>query len=415
MKFTQAAVRAFRLPAGKTDHFEWDTAVPGFGFRLRGTAAHYLVQFRVGNKQRRVSLGAVAKVDLDDARTAARRMFGEVAQKVDPTVARAKAATAASKTFELAIVDFIDFQSSKVSASYLDDVCLSLREAFKVLHGLSLDSIERSTIATALRTIKKDRGPVSADRRRSHISKFFNWAIGEGLCENNPVDHTNKNNESKARSRVLTHEEFKAVWNALEDDAFGRVVKLLALTAQRRTEIGRLNVEEVDFHSAIIHLPEARTKNGLAHDVPLSRSALAILRDHQRIENVGKTFFGRCGKGGFSGWSKAKKKLDAKLDIPHWKLHDLRRTAATYMNEIDVAPHIVEAVLNHISGASKSSVAGVYNHAKYNSQKRDALDRLAKHVAKIVGLTPAKLELVWSAPTVVVGKTKAAPKLKIAA
>ncbi len=389
MKFTQAAVRAFRIPAGKSDHFEWDNEVPGFGFRARGKAAHYLVQFRVGNKQRRVSLGAVAKVDLDKARKLARGMFSEVADKVDPTVARAKAATAASKTFELAAEDFIDHQTGKIAAAYLQDVTLSLCVVFKVLHGLSLDSIERSTVAAALRTVKKQRGAVSADRRRAHLSKFFSWALGEGLCESNPVDGTNKSSgEYKPRERVLTPVEFKKIWSALEADSFGRVVKLLALTGQRRTEIGDLIWDEVDLDEATINLPGNRTKNGLAHVVPLSKSALAILK---ACPNVGASVFGRVGcSTGFSGWSKAKKALDKASGVTNWTLHDLRRTAATYMGDLDVAPHVIEEVLNHISG-SKAGVAGIYRRSKYEPQKRAALDTLAKHVAEIVG--PAKLRL----------------------
>ena len=89
------------------------------------------------------------------------------------------------------------------------------------------------------------------------------------------------------------------------------------------------------------------------------------------------------GKGGFTDWWRAKVDLDAKLDLPAWTVHDLRRTAVTGMAEIGIAPHIVEAVVNHVSG-HKGGVAGVYNKAKYSPEKRAALQRWADHVERLV-------------------------------
>lgn len=85
-----------------------------------------------------------------------------------------------------------------------------------------------------------------------------------------------------------------------------------------------------------------------------------------------------------SGWSKIKRRMDERMKIPPWRLHDLRRTAATGMAEIGIAPHIVEAALNHLSGA-KAGVAGIYNRAQYAAEKKAALARWAQHVLGIVG------------------------------
>ena len=96
-----------------------------------------------------------------------------------------------------------------------------------------------------------------------------------------------------------------------------------------------------------------------------------------------------------SGFSKVKKRLDEIIaknrkdngvttKMPAWRIHDLRRVTSTGMNDIGVFPHVVEAVLNHVSGAAKAGVAGVYNKAKYNPEKRAALNQWADHVARIV-------------------------------
>src|SRR5262249_47992270 len=86
------------------------------------------------------------------------------------------------------------------------------------------------------------------------------------------------------------------------------------------------------------------------------------------------------GHGGFSGWTQAKARLDTEFrKMEPWVIHDLRRAVATHMNEIGVTPHIVEAVLGHVSG-SKGGVAGVYNLAAYEPDKRAAVVRWDEHL-----------------------------------
>lgn len=143
------------------------------------------------------------------------------------------------------------------------------------------------------------------------------------------------------------------VWLALEDNQIGTLVKLLILTGQRRGEIVGLRWEEIDFDRDLICLPGERTKNGKSHEVPMATTVL-------RCCNRG------LGDGGFAGWTKLKNKLDAKFaaagSLPPWRLHDLRRSVATELANLGIQPHIIEAVLNHVS-ASKSGVAGIYNRA----------------------------------------------------
>ena len=137
---------------------------------------------------------------------------------------------------------------------------------------------------------------------------------------------------------------------------------------------------ELDFDRDIWSLPGARTKNKLAHTIPLARQVREILERQN-----GDPLF---GTGGFRDWWRAKVALNAKLNLPPWTVHDLRRTAVTGMAEIGIAPHIVEAVVNHVSG-HKGGVAGVYNKAKYSTEKQIALQRWADHVERLVSGQPA--------------------------
>src|SRR5262249_17499244 len=127
-------------------------------------------------------------------------------------------------------------------------------------------------------------------------------------------------------------------------------------------------------------LPASKMKNRRPHVVHLGPTAVAILQARDRSERP--LVFG-TGHGGFSGWSQSKARLDARLvetgPWGPWVIHDLRRAVATHMNEIGVVPHIVEAVLGHVSG-SKGGVAGIYNLAAYEPDKRAAMARWDAHL-----------------------------------
>ena len=127
----------------------------------------------------------------------------------------------------------------------------------------------------------------------------------------------------------------------------------------------------------MITLPPTRTKNKRPHDVPLSNVALTILNSRHAITGR-ECVFGE-GKTGFQGWSKAKAALDAQAKLGAWRLHDVRRTVATRMAELGVQPHVIEAVLNHVSG-HKAGVAGIYNRSSYATEKKTALNLWAGHV-----------------------------------
>jgi integrase len=253
----------------------------------------------------------------------------------------------------------------------------------KSLHARSLKAIDRRTIAELLSELTDSAGPHAANRVRSTLSAYFSWLIREGLIEVNPVTNTNIN-ETSSRDRVLTAAELRAIWEAAGDDRYGSIIKVLALTGARRDEVGGLLWSEVDLDDALIRLPAERNKNDRPQDIPLSTPALAILRaqPHNHPEFV----FGGVGRGGFNAWSKFKVKLDARLDPPvaDWRLHDFRRTISTAMHDqLGIAPHIVEAVLGHVG--HKAGVAGVYNRARYETDKRNALARWAEYLMAVVG------------------------------
>jgi integrase len=257
-------------------------------------------------------------------------------------------------------------------------------------------------IAARLTEIAEASGPYAANRVRASLGTYFTWLAREGLVEANVVANTNRAPENGARSRVLDGDELREIWQAAGSDRYGSIVKLLLLTAARRDEIASLAWSEVDLDAALIVLPPARTKNRREQEIPLAPPALAILQAQPRRMsadgNPRDFVFGSVGQFGFAGWSKAKAELDARLfaarkaagkaPILPWRLHDLRRTASTVMHDkLGIAPHYVEAVLGHVSG-HKAGVAGTYNRARYQLEKRNALQAWADYVLAVVAAAP---------------------------
>lgn len=394
MRLTKDNVTALVLPAGKNDHIEWDESLPGFGVRLRTKTKSWVVQYRVGRQQRRESLGDVRKVEIDAARRIARQLFAKAELGIDPAAEKAKAnaeATATALTLGRVADLYLERKEGSLRPRTYDQAKLHLETHWKALRGQPMKAINRADIAMRLAEMTKERGKTAAARARGNLSALFTWAMKEGLCEANPVLATNDPSEGiEPRDRVLSPEEIKAIWTACEEDDFGRIVKLLLLTGCRREEIGGLKWSEINLDTGVMTIPGERTKNHRALVMALPAAAIHVLEAaHHRADR--DYIFGGRG-GAFSAWSYCKLGMDAKLgrSVAPWRLHDLRRTAATQMAELGVQPHIIEAILNHSSG-HKAGVAGIYNRATYQREIKAALALWADQVRTIIENEERKL------------------------
>ena len=214
------------------------------------------------------------------------------------------------------------------------------------------------------------------------LSKMFSWLLQRRRVDKNPCAGVHRPDAPMARDRVLTDAEVVKFWWAADSERkeFSALLKILLLTGSRLSEVAGMLRAELSEDYSTWNIPGGRTKNRRPHLVPLSplvRKLIADITEDRALD--GQLVFSTSGDKPISGWSKIKKRLDRKMAIPPWRLHDLRRTAATGMAELGIAPHIVEAALNHVSGA-KAGVAGTYNRAAYASEKKAALDKWASHV-----------------------------------
>jgi integrase len=253
----------------------------------------------------------------------------------------------------------------------------------------------------------EDESDARGRKMADALGAMFKWVMRNWRStmhdRANPCLEIDRPHAPPKRSRVLNikpdvrgADELRWFWTACDavGEPFGVVLRLLLLTGCRLNEIARMGPDELSDDQSMLRLPPERTKNSLEHHVPLPPLAQAILTGVKRVEGC-KYVFSTNGKTPVSGWSKIKRRLDAAMlaearkergeaaAIAPWRLHDLRRTAATGMHGIGIEPHIVEAVLNHISGA-KAGVAGTYNVEQYAAEKKAALERWAAHIEGLV-------------------------------
>jgi integrase len=386
MKLTLKSISDARLPAGKSDHVYYDDDIAGFGLRLReGGTRTWIYRYRLGKKQRSITLGNAKAVPLALARANAGQLEAKVRLGGDPAADKETARLETNNIVGPLIDQYLDARKLEWRPNSLREFKRHLLVYAKPLHGLPIGTLSQRTVADLLNDTAKASGAVAANRLRATLAAFLSWTIrlGVELPKGNVVSNTQPFQE-KSRDRVLNDAEVRIIWQACDDTDHGSIVKLLLLTGQRAAEIGGLRWDEV-FGDRIV-LPGERTKNKRPHVVPLSAPAQAIL-NRRRI--VGRALvFGRDDSHGFRGWGVSKQRLDQRIakagaPLPPWVVHDLRRTAVTGMYGLGIQPHIVEAVVNHVSG-HRAGVAGVYNRAAYAEEKREALNRWATHVLEVV-------------------------------
>ncbi len=386
VRLTKGMLATLAPAPGQAERIVWDAEVRSFGVRIRASGARTWVirPPRSGGASRLHTLGSADAIDLASARRAAQEKIAEAALGGDYTKAKAEARAQAAVKFGGLLDRYIsDKQEQGRRASTLANLKNHLFAHWGPLHGRPLSAITRAEISARHRQITSEFGPHAADRARSVLSTFFAWAMAEGLADSNPVTATRTATAPTRRERVLTDAELVAVWRACRNDDFGRIVRLLILTGQRRNEVAGMRRSEINLSGALWTLSAERSKNKRTHEIPLSPLAAAILADG--MADGGRDLVFGEGEGAFSGFSRAKAALDRRVGeaAEEWGLHDLRRTAATRMADLGVVPHVVEAVLNHVSG-SKAGVAGIYNRANYREEKRAAMALWAEYVGQMV-------------------------------
>jgi integrase len=382
MRLTNKELATYTWPQ-RDDAIVFDDEIAGFGLRRREGKCSWVFQYKIGSGRegvtRRIKIGDYPALSPVKARKEAEDLHAKVHLHGDPALERRRNRADARHTFGRLVDRYLDYKRPEMRTRSFHEIRRHLFIHAKLLHAMSLSAVDQAAIARLLTAVAKN-GPVAANRTRASLSALYAWAMGEGMATFNPVTHTNKR-EERPRDRVLSDAELAKIWHTLPDGDFGTVVRLLMLTGQRFGEIAGLRWSEIDFSRDVISLPGERTKNKRAHIVPLSHGAKDLLQARPRHPD--RDFvFGQRGST-FGGWAAMKRSLDEQSGVTSWVIHDLRRSAATGMAGIGIQPHIIEAVLNHVSG-HKGGIAGIYNRATYAQEKALALARWDEHVRSVV-------------------------------
>jgi integrase len=351
-----------------------DALCPGFSVRISPLGGRtFYVRYRYGIRQRRLKLGVYPRISLGEAREQAMATLRQVDDGMDPYARRRQL----NHRVEAVVAQFISQYARPRNKSWREAERILNRE-FVSTHGQrDVRQVTRGDILEMIDQAIERGAPYQANRIHSHLRKFFNFCLSRAIIETSPMLGTKAPTREKARDRVLTQAELASLIKACraEPYPFGPYTLMLILTGQRRGEVASMAWSSIDWENKVWEIPGDRSKNGKPHRVPLSPLALSVLKDIPRAEGTDLVFT-TTRTTPISGITKMVNRLQDASETRNWRLHDLRRTAATEMAKMGIAPHVVEKVLNHISGTI-SGVAAVYNRYGYDAEKRDALDRWA--------------------------------------
>lgn len=396
--------------------FLWDDELRGFGLKVTPTGARsYVYQYRMGGREtfaKRYSIGTHGSPWTPaTARQEAERLAMMVKRGVDPREHQKEhRRQAVDLAFRPYATRFLDkYVRTEWPASYDFAESILRLHVTPILGDRPLPSLTRSDVTGLLDQIPTSK-PALKRNVYAVVRRLIRWAVGRGDLDRSPLEGFEGPPSVASRDRVLSDDELALIWRGTEtlDYPFGPMFRLLMLTGQRREEVAALAWSELDRASATWTLPADRSKNGKAHLVPLSDPAVelldAIAPDEGKWPRKGFVFT-TTGKTAVSGYSRAKRRLDAAivtcaqkdaeeanvpdepLTVAAWRVHDLRRTLATGFQRLGVRFEVTEAVLNHVSGA-RGGVAGVYQRHDWAAEKRAALEAWATYLAQL--LAPAE-------------------------
>jgi integrase len=351
-------------------------------------AKSWAVRYRHNGAPRKHTLGPYPRIDLKNARTLAAKALRAVAEGRDPGREHAERREADLDTVAAITEKFVKLHCIRSNRPRTAAETRRLLNSYVLprwRHRLLRD-ITRRDVLDLLDRIVENGKPIAANRVFSAVRKLFNWAVARDIIAASPCVGVKPPTAERSRDRVLNDAELRQVWQSANTlgGTFGALVKLLALTGQRRDEVAGMRWSEIDLDARLWTLAAERVKNNKPHAVSLSEPAWAVLSALPRI--VGSDFvLTTTGDGPASGYAKGKCRLDALLpaDMPPWRLHDLRRTVATGMARLGVNLPVIEKVLNHSSG-SFAGIVAVYQKHSFEAEKRDALDRWGAHVKRTI-------------------------------
>ena len=383
-ELTAAFVNALNKPG---DFF--DTKEPGLILRMRceGGSKKWQVRYRTKGRYRRFTIGDTNNKKLSDARKEAKRILAGIQSGDDPQAIKEQERNERPQSLKELIEDYIELSAKKNHKNWKQEFRLFERHVYPKLGSRLVEELTRRDFKILIDNIAGEM-PGAGREVLKHLKLVYAWAMEREDVYGSPLVGITIPLKAryKPRERHLSDAKIARLWPVWADMAypFGTWFQTLIVTGQRRTEVGQMRWRDLDLDKAIWTIPAEHMKNTKVHEVPLSPLAVKIINN---IPKSGNYVFTTTGEGHIKGFSKAKEKCDKQeaLDadgmepLENWTVHDLRRTVATGMGELGIAPHIIEAV----QGRSIEGIAKTYNRAKLKDAKRNALETWTRHVMAI--------------------------------
>jgi integrase len=371
-----------------------DAHMPGLYLVLQPSGAKsWAVRYRHQGVSRKHTIGAYPAVDLKSARVLGSKALRTVAEGRDPGREKAEARSTRIDSVDRIVEEFLERhvrRSNRVRTQEETERLFRLH-ILPRWRGRMIRDIRRRDVIEMVDHVVDGGSPVAANRALTVTKTFFNWCVARDVLTASPAQGVKPPTVEKSRDRVLDDAELKLVWEAAGQVGypFGTMTRLLIATGQRRDEVAKMRWEEIDIKQRLWTLPRERVKADRPHEVPLSTIALEVLKAVPRL--AGSPYvLTTNGAAPSSGFAKNKRKLDALLpaNMPPWRLHDLRRTAASGLARLGINLPVIEKVLNHASG-SFAGIVGVYQKHSFADEKRAALEAWGNFVAALVEAKPA--------------------------
>ena len=400
-KLTDRFIQAVKPPAtGRL--VVADTEVAGLSLRVTPNGVRsFLVRYRPRRQPQKswTVPGTYPEVTLATARQKAREIVAAakggldlIAERGRLEAERLKAAASARIIRELA-AEYIERHCKPHQRAWRQIELRFNNHVLPTLGDRAANDIRRADIVELLDDLQHKKGlRQQVNRTRSALASMFQYAIEREYVADNPVIGTRHRKLEAERQRILSDQEIRAIWLALDDlpDPGRSFVKTLFLTAARRDEARCMEWVEIAPTSDLWLLPAARNKANRDFEVPLSRQMMALLAS---LPRPGAHVFTLSGAKPWAMATEFKRALDAKSGVTSWVYHDIRRTVRSRLAELLVPYEVAERVLNH----AMTKLERTYNRHGYRQEKAQALQRWADHLMglvyadshKVVPLRPA--------------------------
>lgn len=352
---------------------------PGLQLNMSpGGARTWRLFYRLPGEKKRLamSLGRYPDLSLADARKRGQEKLAQAADGQDPKKQRAETVMARRVSVLVALDDYLSWCTTRNAQRTLQEKRIMLRFHLKSVATCALVDFSRKDVHRILDEMN-DR-PGAKRTCYLYLSHFMNWCVERELIDSNPVDGVTAPKPVKARDRILTADEIKALWQA--SGTMALIARICLLTAQRRGSVEAMRWVDIDFDRLVWTIPASNMKSGKLHEVPLSELAIAEIQRMQRLNGPFIFGVGSNGARPYAGASNGMEGLRRQLGQPDWRIHDLRRTAVTLAQRGGAAIEEIRALTQH----KTPGVIGVYARHAYAEEKRKVVEIINDKVSDIV-------------------------------